>query len=214
MNHLIPRASAVALLSALLTACIPPAFYSAVNVYAVDNGNDVSFSVKVANDPASVTCFNGGVTMSWVSGDTWQGIADYTNDLTTRPGQNTVSCSASNSYGSVTSTVGKITLIENQPPNIIMLSGISICGNFESISINEPLVDMGSSTYMTGATYALTQGTLPAGLSINSANGNLIGTPATGDHNINGLKMTATTLAGSDESGVFSVSITDDACPP
>jgi hypothetical protein len=86
-------------LAALLTACIPPAFYSAVNVYAVDNGNDVSFSVKVANDPASVTCFGGGVTMSWVSGDTWQGTADYTNDLTTRPGQNTVSCTASNSYG-------------------------------------------------------------------------------------------------------------------
>lgn len=102
MNKMIVKALAVTGLAALLTACIPPAFYSAVNVYAVDNGNDVSFSVKVANDPASVTCFGGGVTMSWVSGDTWQGVADYTNDLTTRPGQNTVTCSASNSYGSVT----------------------------------------------------------------------------------------------------------------
>lgn len=212
MSLSVSRIMAVICLSLLLTACFPPAFYSTVNVYAVANGSDVGFVIKVANDPASVTCFGGDVVMAWVDGDTWQGTADYTNDLGGAPGITAVSCTAANRYGTVTSNVGRISLIENQLPQIVMLSNVTICGNDGTLQINEPLVDMANSLYMTGATYALTQGSLPSGLIINSTTGNLQGTPAAGNYNMNNLKMTATTMVGSDQSNNFSITIQQSIC--
>lgn len=196
-----------------LSGCIqPPAFYSAVIVYAADDGSDVVFSVKVSNNPSSVTCFNNNVVMTRTSGDNFTGTADYTNDLLVKPGKNTVSCKAVGTNSNITSTVGFIELIENVPPSVVIIQPVNICGNTGSLSLNEPLIKFPDTTNITGAAYTLTQGTLPSGLSINSANGNVIGTAASGDHNIIGLAITANTAAGTDESALFDIYIDDAPC--
>jgi hypothetical protein len=198
----------------LLSACIqPPTFYSTVIVYAVDNGSNVDFTVKVSNNPTSVTCFNNSVTMTRTSGDNFTGTADYTNDLLVRPGKNTVNCKAVGSNSTITSTVGFIELIPDVPPNVVIIQPVDICGNNGSLSLDEPLIKFPDTTNVTGASYTLTQGTLPSGLSIKSSNGNLIGTATAGDHLITNLAITANTAAGSDESALFDVTLDDAVCP-
>lgn len=206
------RISTLLGLISLLTACFPPMFYSIVNIYAVDNGNDVGFILKVGNGATSVTCFNGNVVLTNSEGDTWNGTADYTNDLGGAQGTTTVNCTAINGFGSLTSNVGTITLIPNSPPQIVMLPTVTICGNDGSLTVNEPLVD-GNSQYMTGATYLLTAGSLTSLMTINATNGNLNGTPTAGTYSDNLLKITATTAAGSDESLEFTIQYSAAACP-
>lgn len=200
-------------LSALLTACIPPAFFSTLQQYAVDNGSDVYFSVFIANNPTSVTCFNGNVVMSKTAANTYSGYADYTTDLVNSPGTNPVTCTASNAYGTSTAALGFIELIPNVAPNIVMLSTQTICGNDGMKNFDEPLVDFVSTTNVTGAVYTLTAGSLPSGLSIDSTNGNLVGTTAAGDFTVTPLRITATTVAGADESSDFTIQINQAACP-
>lgn len=205
---------------AFLTACdgyaigIPPIFTGNLEKYAVDNGSNVYFTVTVLYNPTSVTCFSTNVvTMSNTAANEWSGTANYTNNLPNKPGTNPVICTATNAYGTITSNVGFIELIPNIAPNIVMLPTQTICGNNGTKDFNEPLVDFVSTTYVTGASYSLTAGSLPTGLSINPANGNLIGTTTAGNYTVNPLKMTATTVAGVDESTNFSIQINQAACP-
>jgi hypothetical protein len=204
----------------LLTACdglnfnFPPAFTGGLAKYFVDNGSNVYFTVTILYNPTSVTCFTTNpVTMTNTGTNQWSGTADYTNNLPNSPGTNAVSCTASNAYGTTTAAVGFIELIPNVPPNLVMLSTQTICGNDGTKNFNEPLVNFVSSTYVTGAAYSLTAGTLPAGLTIDSTNGNLIGTTTAATTTVNPLKMTATTAAGVDESNNFSIQINQAACP-
>ena len=57
----------VLLIVIFLASCfsyLSPIIYSGLAKYALDNGTDVSFSITVTNNPTSVTCFSGNVTMS------------------------------------------------------------------------------------------------------------------------------------------------------
>lgn len=209
----------------LITACdglllnIPPVFTTALAKYAVDNGSNVNFTITVLYNPTSVTCFGGNVVMSNTGTNQWSGTANYTNDLThhasgQNPGINSVACTAINAYGTSNSVVGSITLIPNVAPNIVMLPTQTICGNNGNKTFNEPLVDFTATTYVTGAVYTLTAGDLPAGLSINPTNGNLVGTTTqAGSYSVNLLRMTATTVVDATESNNFSIQLSSTACP-
>lgn len=80
------RISALLSLSTLLTACLPPTFYSIVNIYAVEDSpspdGDVTFEVNVGNAPTSVNCFGGSVVLTLKSGDTYEGTATQPTNLT------------------------------------------------------------------------------------------------------------------------------------
>ncbi len=202
------------LIAISLSACIaPPAFYTTVTKYAVDNGSNVTFSVNVANNPTTVTCFNGNVIMSKTATNTYTGTANYSLDLVNSPGTNNITCTASTSRATTTAAVGFIELIPNVAPNLVMLSTQTVCGNDGTKNFNTPLVNFVSTTYVTGAVYTLTAGTLPSGLSIDTTNGNLVGTTAAGNYTVNPLKMTATTVAGANESSNFQIQINQAACP-
>lgn len=212
--------SATLILSLLLTSCdglslsFPPLIYSNLAKYAVDDGSNVDFTVTVLYNPTSVTCFDtNAVTMANSGTNTWSGTASYTNNLPVKSGSNPVSCTATNANGSTTTAVGFIALIPDVPPDLVMLPTQSICGNDGSKNFNEPLVDFVSTTNVMGAVYQLTAGSLPAGLSINSTNGNLVGTSAAGNFTATPLVMTATTVAGADDSATFTIQINQAACP-
>lgn len=195
---------------------LPPVFSSNLHVYAADNGSDVPFTIKAYSSPSTVTCFANNVTLSHSAGDDWTGTADYTNDLIhhssgTASGTNTVSCSATNTAGTTAAVVGVIEIIPNVAPNPVITQPMSICGNDGSRQYSDALIDA-SSTYLAGASFTLTHGTLPIGLGIEASTGKLVGTMAAGSQTVTGLQITATTAAGTTESLSFTVDISSAPC--
>ena len=197
-----------------LNITLPPVFQPTLYKYAVDDGSNVPFTVTVYNSPTSVTCViktGSTITLTNSGTDQWSGTALYSSDFKNYSadpdsGVNSVSCTAINATGSSTTAVGTIELIPNSPPNIVIIQPMNICGNGGSRTYNDTLVDP-SSTYLAGATYTLTKGTLPTGLGIDSSTGNLIGTLTAGDFSATSLAITATTVAGSTESSLFDINI-------
>ena len=109
--------------------------------------------------------------------------------------------------------MGTITLIANQPPEIVMLPTVTICGNDGTLIVDEALVDSGASNYLTGASFSITAGSLTSPMTLDATNGNLTGTPPIGTYSDNPLKMTATTVAGTDESTNFTIQYDETVCP-
>ncbi len=207
------RAIGIFCLGIVLTACVPPPFFlSLINIYAIDNGSDVDFVLVVPNEPTSIACFNGNVIMDKTDANTFVGTASYLNDLGGKPGITTVNCTASNATGSITAYVGTITLVENQMPVLVTLSPVIVYDNGGAIAIDQPLVDTEASSYLAGATYTKASGTsLPNGLSINPANGHLVGTTTlTEDFHATDIVLNATTVVGSDASNAIDLTVGDD----
>lgn len=191
-------------LAGLLTACLPPALFPFGVIYEVV-GEPVTINVAVANNPGSVNCTNTEndipISMSKDSGDVWTGTF---NDSDLVLGENPIQCRASNNSGSSSQTVGMIVVIENTPPTLVTFVNVTVYDDDGNTSINEPLVDTDQSSHLDGAEFALDDSSvddLPADLSIDSSNGNLVGTTTAGPLVID-VTLLATTVAGSDTSDV------------
>ncbi len=214
----------------LISGCVPGDYISLdpvftddnidENVYLIDT-SDYNIQVSMANAPTSVTCYIGDsnpLTMANTGAFVWEGMALYGTHMTVAPSVSTVNCIATSLLGDETRRLGTITQVENQPPIIIMLSGVEVCGNDGELPVSEPLVDESLSTYLVGATFTLTQGTLPdSGLTIDANTGYLTGTTTISgaggaNDSATNLQMTATTLVGSDQSAVFSFDIRASVC--
>lgn len=226
--------------TALLAGCkplqqlmSPPAFASVPYWYAVDNGNDVPFSVYISfptSEITEVSCANDSIVLQeasseWVMSGTfdplrvkqpalsvkWSGIAPYAS-LPDKGGKNEITCKATNTYGTVEKVAAIIEYIPNVAPQLVLAStDFLLCGNNGNKSFDITLLDA-SSTYIRGAEYIL-NGTLDSGLKVNYWLGKLSGIPTSGNRQWNNLKLRVVTVAGEATTAPFSVTVTDAACP-
>lgn len=210
------RISLLLSLSSLLTACFPPTFYSVVNLYAEQDesspGGDVTFTIKVGNSPTSVKCFGGSITMTNTSGDSFQGTAIQPTHLVL--GQNKINCTAYNDFGSLTSDVGAITIVDSAP-TVVMLPTVTVNDNCGTESIDVILIDTATSSDLGGATYALgaTSAALTSPLTINASTGRLVGIPPVGTYSDISLIINAENAAGNTDSSSFTVNYDHSSCP-
>ena len=199
---------------------IPQFTSPAFEIYALDNGQTVDISASVSTVDTTVTCKvvdGGSIAMTQGGGNVWSGSVEYA-DFVNKPGKNEISCSAryeelNTTVKSVTQIVGVIELVPDVAPDLQITQPLSVCGNDGSLQFDMGLVDPASS-YLTGAEYVLTSGSLPDGLAIDTKSGKLKGNVAVGDYFIGPLVLTATTVAGSDESDPFYISIEKSPCSP
>ena len=184
----------------LLSACtsLPPFFVGLFYLYAAQ-GNNVDISVDISGSPTSVGCSvsSTAITMSSTDNYTYTGTVDQS---LLSLGENPVSCSATNDNGTTTQTAGVIKVIENTPPTLVTLTPVSVYDNDGSVALDEPLVDTGNSSNLDGAEFTLdaSSDALPAGLSIDSANGNLVGSTDVASTQVLSIILKATSAAGSD----------------
>lgn len=196
------------IITSLLCACtpddleLPPLILSPIATVVLE-GHDLDINLTVVNGPDSVSCFNGAVVLSAEEGSaTYSGTINHS---LLSLGANTVVCTASNSVGSFDMAAGTIFVVENGAVPVI--TGVS------SVTINDAdgAIDVAliaSANNVEGATYSLaSSSSLPDGLSINSSTGNLVGTIDVVSQQVFNIAVTATTVAGSGDTGSIMITI-------
>ena len=193
-----------------LSACLPaiPVFSSAVLEFTYE-GQDVAFSVRAINGPESVSCATGGNTVNLSKGATSSTATTFDGTFLAAQlaaGQNPIMCTVTGSGNTTAAIVGRIYVVTAD--NLIDLASDVNLLETRNLTIALPdsgteAVDADALVYVNfnleNVNYGLGSGTLPGGLSVDAATGNIVGTVSSTDSvgDYPDIVIEATTVVGS-----------------
>lgn len=200
------KAFTLVVLTFVVSACTPPAFVSPIAEIALQ-GQNVPIRLKVVNDPSSVTCFSGSVTLLHDTGDYYSGSVDQ-GLLSLN--ENIVTCRAENDSGALEYPVGTILVVANSmAPSLDGTDAASFDDNDGANTVDIDLIDGGSNLFFETYSLAPSSDVLPVGLNIDRQTGNLVGSADVVGATVLNLVIRVETIVGSADTDTITLTIND-----